>query len=67
MVLGMLGLLGAALAVVGAALGKSAIIGIGVLLFFSGFFITAFTAISIPTIVWVFLIVLFIWGLSKKR
>jgi hypothetical protein len=43
------------------------LIGIGILLFFSGFFITSPTFFSIPVLVWVSLIILFIWWLSNEN
>lgn len=67
MALGTLGLIGAVLALIGAAFGANALIGIGVLLFFVGFFVSSLALSSIPTVVWVFLIILFIWWLSKKK
>ena len=67
MVLSSLGILGAILSIIGIALGKGLIIGAGVLLFFAGFFIVGFTLTSIPVIVWIFIIILFIWGISKKK
>jgi len=65
--IGILGLMGAVLALIGAAFGASSLIGVGVFLFFVGFFVSGLALSSIPSVVWIFLIILLILWLSKKK
>ena len=65
--LSILGIIGAVIALIGTALGTNAIIGVGVLLFFASFFVSSFVLSSIPSVVWVFGIILLIWILSQKK
>ena len=67
MALGLLALISGILTLIGIAMGSNIIIGAGVLLFFASFLVSGFVLSSIPTIVWVFLIILFIWIMSQKK
>lgn len=69
MVIGIISIIGALIALVGTAMGKSAIIGVGVILFIAGFLFTSIGLISLPWYVYavaILLTIIVVTGRGKK-
>jgi len=67
MTLGIIAILGGVLTLIGVFAGKSAIIGVGALLLFFGFFVTSTVAIDIPTPLLIFLVILGVFIIAGRK